>query len=909
YLEIGVQSGKSLALSRCKAIGVDPMPQVSAELFDQAQVLAMTSDDFFHGPAASLVKNPPDLVFIDGMHLFEYTLRDFMHVERLAAPWTLVVIDDIFPAHPAQAERRRRTRAWTGDVWKVFEILSQYRPDLFFLPVNTSPTGLLLISGLQPGNQILWDNYDTVIDKYSADMNPPKSILKRNGVLSSEHKAIPRILEAMKTGREKRLKSKTVTKHLKKELTDAYNGSRSRFPDSQMTDKVVVYTAISGCCDTLRDPEYVTPGVDYVCFTDNAHLHSEVWQIRPLPPFENDYVRQAKIPKILPHKFFPNHHVSLWVDSNIRLLGDLTPLITEAIEHRNMALFRHPEDRPSLEAEVQACIQMDKDDPLILSSQIEAYQQAGLPPDQSLPACMVILRRHQNPQIVVAMETWWEEIKNHSRRDQISLPYIVWKHGLKYETIDDNVRDNAFFKWYPHDMKIQSKGLIKSYEQAEVVFLSFPKAGRTWVRCFLATYLERQFGIPFNLEFPGTGNTPRIAFKHDHAQLYQDCPGEPRILHPDMLFGKRLVVMVRDPRDTAVSYYYQKEKREGFVFSGIDEFLLSDIYGIERQSRFVSALLDLYHKHPGPKVLLSYEQLRSNPIKHFSALLHFLLGEADQNALKEAVEETVFMRMQAKEIAIAKGKNGISYSGRLGLAGWDGDSNALNVRNGKVGGYRDEISLKTRQKIKDMPATSELLRKLSITDHNLSPTYTKIHNVAASEAVCIDGIRRVCVMLGPYRNLTSLMASLLFLHPHCQVLNHGGDRILNDSRLDFLSNPTRDVMKRFLRYAVKISGGGKRGNYGGSITLSHAFDNKYHMREAFTTAGGILVKRNIHALVWKETLKASLHLRTHVPDMDSLLQIHEDLVFLLPVRNPLDCAVSNIRTGHAALFPGLGGKQ
>jgi hypothetical protein len=48
------------------------------------------------------------------MHLFEYALRDFMNVEHCAAPGAIVVIDDIFSSHPAQAERKRRTRAWTG---------------------------------------------------------------------------------------------------------------------------------------------------------------------------------------------------------------------------------------------------------------------------------------------------------------------------------------------------------------------------------------------------------------------------------------------------------------------------------------------------------------------------------------------------------------------------------------------------------------------------------------------------------------------------------------------------------------------------------------------------------------------------------------------------------------------------
>jgi hypothetical protein len=62
---------------------------------------------------------PPDLVFIDGMQLFEFALRDLINVERHAAPQTLVAIDDIYPCHPTQAERQRRSGAWTGDIWKV----------------------------------------------------------------------------------------------------------------------------------------------------------------------------------------------------------------------------------------------------------------------------------------------------------------------------------------------------------------------------------------------------------------------------------------------------------------------------------------------------------------------------------------------------------------------------------------------------------------------------------------------------------------------------------------------------------------------------------------------------------------------------------------------------------------------
>jgi hypothetical protein len=114
YLEIGVRHGSSLALARGAATGVDPVPELRGRVLPPTTTLvAFTSDEFF---ARHAQKITPDLCFIDGMHLFEYALRDFRNVERRAAPGAVVVLDDVFPNHPIQALRERKTEVWTGDV-------------------------------------------------------------------------------------------------------------------------------------------------------------------------------------------------------------------------------------------------------------------------------------------------------------------------------------------------------------------------------------------------------------------------------------------------------------------------------------------------------------------------------------------------------------------------------------------------------------------------------------------------------------------------------------------------------------------------------------------------------------------------------------------------------------------------
>jgi hypothetical protein len=166
----------------------------------------------------------------------------------------------------------------------------------------------------------------------------------------------------------------------------------------------------------------------------------------------------------------------------------------------------------------------------------------------------------------------------------------------------------------------------------------------------------------------------------------------------------------------------------------------------------------------------------------------------------------------------------------------------------------------------------------------------------------ITNCKTVCLTLGPYRNLTTLTAAVLFLHPNCQVLNHAGDRIFGNNEVNFLINYSRNKFDNFIEFATKISSGGKRGDYGGSITLAHAFDSRYPLKEIFQKSGQNMVKNRIDCLFWKESLRISNFIREYQVDLQLIFNKEERLRFLMPIRNPLDCAKSNLKTGHAYRF-------
>ncbi len=167
YVEIGVHQGHSLSLASAttRCIGIDPMPDLRLEPPPNTTILATTSDQAFASGAVdrALCGAPIDLVFIDGLHLFEQVLRDIAAVERRCTAASVILVHDCLPIDAVTSARDRTTVVWSGDVWKAIPALRSARPDLRITTLDVAPTGLGIITCLDPSSRVLGTRHDDLV--------------------------------------------------------------------------------------------------------------------------------------------------------------------------------------------------------------------------------------------------------------------------------------------------------------------------------------------------------------------------------------------------------------------------------------------------------------------------------------------------------------------------------------------------------------------------------------------------------------------------------------------------------------------------------------------------------------------------------------------------------------------------
>ncbi len=225
--------------------------------------------------------------------------------------------------------------------------------------------------------------------------------------------------------------------------------------------------------------------------------------------------------------------------------------------------------------------------------------------------------------------------------------------------------------------------------EAEVFLVSYPKCGRTWLRMLLSRALETHYGAP-EVDYLGGaflgGNVPgapRVRVTHDDDPHWKTARGLDR--RKRRYRGKRVVFLVRDPRDVVVSMYFERSRRERAYAGTLSSFLherrgsldtILAYYSVWARSRAL----------PSGLLIVRYEDLRRDTERELERLLAFLgVRDVAEATVRDAVRFASFESMREME------SSGSLESGRLRPRD-PNDPESFKTRRGKVGGFVDYLT-------------------------------------------------------------------------------------------------------------------------------------------------------------------------------------------------------------------------
>lgn len=215
--------------------------------------------------------------------------------------------------------------------------------------------------------------------------------------------------------------------------------------------KTVIFTSLTGGYDNL--PQYVVmdPDFDYICFTNDFQDGSKhgIWEIRKIPYETKDKTRLSRYVKLNPHKVLPEYEFSLWIDSNILIInsGIFTRIKSLVEDDTLMASIIHPK-HVSLYQDAKQCIVDGRDFAWIIDKQIKHLKANNYPYGIGLYENNVIFRKHNDNLIIKISNMWWNEFVSYSKRDQLSLCYVLWKLNFTPSLLlpsTNNTYNSVFF--------------------------------------------------------------------------------------------------------------------------------------------------------------------------------------------------------------------------------------------------------------------------------------------------------------------------------------------------------------------------------------------------------------------------------------------------------------------------------
>lgn len=213
----------------------------------------------------------------------------------------------------------------------------------------------------------------------------------------------------------------------------------------------VICTAVTGGYD-MPTVQMVSPGVDYIYFTDGQSLFpiGSPWKVEYLPEQDAhlDNRRRSKRPKLDPHSIpiLNDYKYFIWIDGEISVHNPF--FVPEILSYMKNGFVVSPHSDSCNEegfftplpigrhcAYGEATIRPPKYANEPLDEQVEFYQSQGFPHNYGLYSCGVSARDMTNKKVKEIGSLWHEQNLTWSYQDQVSFPYCLWKVGFEPDVL------------------------------------------------------------------------------------------------------------------------------------------------------------------------------------------------------------------------------------------------------------------------------------------------------------------------------------------------------------------------------------------------------------------------------------------------------------------------------------------
>jgi hypothetical protein len=211
-----------------------------------------------------------------------------------------------------------------------------------------------------------------------------------------------------------------------------------------------VYTSIFGKYEELNEqPVAEGSDIDFFCFTDDHNLTSKTWKIIQVEPIlPTDFVRSSRVVKICPHRYLHDYDTSLYIDNRVRLKQSPDMIFRDLFpEQIDIALVEHSY-RSSVLDEFNEILKGSYDDPGVVQQQLFEIQKFNPVVLSQKPFWSgFIIRNHNQPDVISVMEDWLAHVLYFSRRDQLSINFVLSRTPLKLQKIALDNLESPYHSW------------------------------------------------------------------------------------------------------------------------------------------------------------------------------------------------------------------------------------------------------------------------------------------------------------------------------------------------------------------------------------------------------------------------------------------------------------------------------